>query len=161
MKKITVAVELEKIPISELSEPYQKLINSAKEATASSYSPYSNFPVGSAVLLSDNTVIKGSNQENAAYPSGLCAERTALFFSSSNYPDKDVKAIAVTVKKSSDEYPFPCGSCLQVMSEYQNKQNKSIDVILIHPEKAVVLVARGVENLLPFAFRKQHLANTR
>lgn len=160
MNKITVSVELSEFLPGEMTPLYKELVDKAKEAIKGSYSPYSNYPVGAAVLLSDNTIILGSNQENAAYPSGLCAERTALFYSSSQYPLEKIKAIAVTVARPSEEYPFPCGSCLQVISEYQSKQNHPIDIILIHPDKEGVLLAKGVENLLPFAFKKQHLSNT-
>lgn len=107
--------------------------------------------------MEDGQVVVGSNQENAAYPSGLCAERTAMFYVGSTHPDKKVKAIAVSVAKPIQSYPFPCGSCLQVLSEYQEKQEAAIDVIMVHPTKDEVMISRGLQNLLPFAFKKQHL----
>lgn len=157
MQKITGTTELIQYQQDELPVEYQKLVREAAQALNGSYAPYSHFPVGAALLLHDGTIVKGANQENAAYPSGLCAERTALFYAGANYTDTIIKALAVTVKNSIDSFPFPCGSCLQVMSEYQEKQQASIDILMIHPQSGEVLLSRGIQNLLPFAFKKSHL----
>ncbi len=158
MKKLINQVELEQYAAGELSDEYLNLVEKATEALSGSYSPYSNFAVGAAVLTEEGTIIKGANQENAAYPSGLCAERTALFYTSTQYPTKKIKAIAVVVQKPIGRFPFPCGSCLQVMSEFQEKQNEKIDVLLVHPNTSEVLLSKGLDNLLPHAFKKSHLS---
>lgn len=157
MEKITRTSELEVHDVASLSDDYKSLVEDAKRALESSYSPYSNFPVGAAVLLSDGKVMLGSNQENAAYPSGLCAERTALFAVGAQFPGKEVKAIAVTFGQKIDEYPIPCGSCLQVISEFQSKQSQPLDVLMLHPASGKVLLSKGLHNLLPFAFDKSFL----
>lgn len=158
MKKLSAQVELEHYGDSELSETYQHLVSEAHIAFEGSYSPYSEFAVGAAVLLESGEIIKGANQENAAYPSGLCAERTALFFAGSNFPNEEIKAIAVAVEREIGRFPFPCGSCLQVMSEFQEKQDSHIEVLLVHPDTKEVLISKGIQNLLPFAFKKSHLS---
>lgn len=157
MEVVKNEVELTRFGAGEISESYQNLIVRAKEALETSYSPYSNFAVGAAVLLQNNEIIIGSNQENAAYPSGLCAERTALFYAGASWPNILIKAIAVAVKEPIGRFPFPCGSCLQVMSEYQEKQEQPIDVLMVHPNTNEVLQSKGLQNLLPYAFKKSHL----
>ena len=110
----------------ELNEEEKKLIDAAKEATNRSYSPYSRFQVGAAALLSGGTVITGSNQENAAYPSGICAERTTLFYANSQYPDLPVEALAIAAQTSGDfiDHPTaPCGACRQVILETEANEN--------------------------------------
>lgn len=129
----------------------------AREALVSSYSPYSGFPVGAAILLENGDVITGSNQENAAYPSGLCAERVAFFYAGAKYPGQSIKAVAVAVSNQAKEYAFPCGACLQVISEYQHRQNSPVKILIVHPSLNEVLMAKGVQHLLPFGFNKDHL----
>lgn len=157
MRKITRSSELEELSLSDLGEDYQILAGKAKEALSSSYSPYSNFAVGAAVLLKNGKILKGSNQENAAYPSGLCAERTALFSAGAQFPQEQVLAIAIVFSDKAHQFAFPCGACLQVMSEYQVKQSTNIDVLMLHPQMDEVLLGKGVQNLLPFAFEKSFL----
>ncbi len=157
MQKISRPTELFHLDFSELSSEYLKLSEKAREALSQSYSPYSQFPVGAALLFEDGEILLGSNQENAAYPSGLCAERTVLFYAGSNFPDKKIKAIAVAVGKASDNFPFPCGGCLQALSEYEHKQTSPMDVLLVHPTKDEILQSAGLKNLLPFAFDKSQL----
>ncbi|MBO4340021.1 MAG: cytidine deaminase [Bacteroidales bacterium] len=131
----------------------QQLIKAAHEARKGSYSPYSNFQVGAALRLEDGTIIKGANQENAAYPSGLCAERTAMFAASANYPDIafDTIAIAAADHGVLCELPAsPCGSCRQVMAEYQKKYGKPLKVILVG-EKRIRKFSK-VDDVLPFIF---------
>jgi cytidine deaminase len=154
---ITISCQLQESEVHQLSEQFQTLVSRADEARTGSHSPYSNFQVGAALLLESGEIVIGSNQENAAYPSGLCAERTALFWAGANYPHTKILAIAVTVPDRAEHIPFPCGSCLQVISEYQHKQEQPIEILLKHPQSQQVYLAKGVQNLLPFAFEKSHL----
>jgi len=140
--------------IEALDKDAMNLINKAKEATKKAYAPYSNFKVGAAVLLENGLIVTGNNQENAAYPSGLCAERVALFAASSQYPDVAVKAIAIAAH--SDEFIidtpiYPCGACRQVMAEYEYKFGKDIQLLLTGNE-GKVLVLKNIKNILPFIF---------
>ena len=141
--------------ISELTEQEQQLVSNAKSALKTAYAPYSGFLVGSSVLLENGEIINGSNQENVAYPSGLCAERVALFYAGARYPDVKVKTIAVSVLSKNFEVTdviSPCGACRQVMAEYEEKQEEAIKVIL-HSPTDEVLIANTVEDLLPFMFK--------
>ena len=145
--------------LSELDIKDQELITNAKEALRSAYAPYSGFLVGASILLENGEIINGSNQENVAYPSGLCAERVAMFYVGSKFPDVKIKTIAVSVFSKSFEVTdviSPCGACRQVMAEYEEKQEQSIKVIL-HSPTDEVLVAEKVQDLLPFMFKSPHL----
>lgn len=139
--------------LEEMSEPDRSLALSAIEAIDGSYAPYSHFNVGAAVLLSDGTVVKGANQENAAYPSGLCAERTAMFAAGAAYPGLDICSIAVAARQNGvlcAEPAAPCGACRQVMAQYQTKSGKPLSVILVGAKK--VQKFTRVDDLLPFIF---------
>ncbi len=145
--------------IDELSETDQMLCNKAKDALASSHSPYSKFKVGTAILLADNQIVLGSNQENVAYPSGLCAERVALFTIGANYPGAVIKSMAITAQTENFKIENPvtsCGACLQVMAEYEKKQNEPIDVLFYCIDGAIIKV-KGVKSLLPFVFVEDRL----
>ena len=145
--------------IDELSEIDQMLCNKAKDALASSHSPYSKFKVGTAILLADSQIVLGSNQENVAYPSGLCAERVALFTIGANYPDAVVKSMAITAQTENFKIENPitsCGACLQVMAEYEKKQNEPIDVLFYCIDGAIIKV-KGIKSLLPFVFVEDRL----
>lgn len=154
MKEKTIEIPyIEYSSIEELSPRDKSLVLDAIEAQKSSYAPYSKFNVGAAVLLENGTVVKGSNQENAATPSGLCAERTAMFSASANHPG--VPMIAIAVAGGPDfslcESPAtPCGACRQVMAEYQKIGKKPMEVILCGSGK--VLKFFNVEGVLPFIF---------
>ncbi len=131
----------------------KNLIEQAKKAMEGSYSPYSHFRVGAAVLLENGEIITGSNQENGAYPSGLCAERVALFYAGSRYPNVPIKALAVVAsnEKGITYSPVsPCGACRQVMLEYQMISNKPYAVYMVGSEKIVKI--DDVKLLLPFSF---------
>jgi cytidine deaminase len=148
--------------LSELSSEEQQLVSNAKSAFKTAYAPYSGFLVGASVLLENGEVINGSNQENVAYPSGLCAERVALFYAGAKYPNVKINTIAVSVLSKNFEVTdviSPCGACRQVMAEYEDKQDKPIKVIL-HSPTDEVLIANRLEDLLPFMFKspllKQH-----
>lgn len=131
------------------------LYQHARKALAHSYAPYSQFPVGCVALLKDDTLVYGANQENAAYPSGLCAERVALFAAKAQNPNLAITHIAIAINAEYEQIPFPCGACLQVMAEVENRQSHSLQIYLVTQNK--MYCAKGVKNLLPFAFEKAHL----
>ena len=138
---------------SEMSPKDQELVSAALEARAGSYSPYSHFQVGAALRLSSGRIIKGANQENAAYPAGLCAERTAMFAAGANYPGQTFETLAIVASDHGhllDEPATPCGNCRQVMAEYQNKCGKPMEVILIGAKR--IWKFAKVDDLLPFIF---------
>lgn len=141
----------------ELSEVSRTLIDKALEAQKRAYAPYSNFQVGAAILLEDGIIVTGNNQENAAYPSGLCAERTAIFYAQSQYPEKKIKALAVTASSNfiqTVNAVFPCGSCRQVLVESEMRNGEPFEVICYGIENIVVL--SSATSLLPlhFVFKK-------
>ena len=138
---------------AELTSDYQVLVEKAKEATKDAYAPYSKFRVGAAVLLENGEIIIGTNQENAAYPSGLCAERVAIFYANSKYPDQAVKAIAVASffnGKFNETPVYPCGSCRQVLLETQTRYNKPMDIIMYGSNS--VQIVKSAKLLLPLCF---------
>ncbi len=158
VKKLEINIE-EYTDFEELPDEYKKLLKDAGEATESSYAPYSEFHVGASVLLENGVVIKGSNQENSAYPSGLCAERVALFYAKSKYPDVAVKAIAITAKSEHfvvNKPITPCGSCRQVIAETESRQDGKIKIIMAG-QKSNILVVEGIESLLPLVFQEDSL----
>jgi cytidine deaminase len=131
-----------------------QLVNKAHEAMNSAYAPYSNFSVGASLRMNDNSIICGNNQENIAYPSGLCAERVALFYAGANFPNLIINKICIVAKGdliSIDSILSPCGGCRQVMAESENRQNKPIEVILVSQNNRV-LVFESVLDLIPLAF---------
>lgn len=145
--------------LAELSERDRFLCQKAKEALSSSHSPYSRFKVGTAILLADEQLVLGSNQENVAYPSGLCAERVALFTAGSNYPGSVIKAMAITAHTEDFKIEKPvtsCGACLQTMAEYEKKQGSAIE-ILFYCIDGQILKVKGVDSLLPFGFVEDRL----
>lgn len=138
---------------NELSEEEKKLIDSACEATQRSYAPYSRFYVGAAIELANGIIITGTNQENAAYPSGMCAERTALFYANSQFPDQPVKAIAIAARSDEGftEKPItPCGACRQVLLETENRYGSHIRIYLYGTREIQVIECAG--SLLPLSF---------
>ena len=145
--------------LEELSPSFQSLMQEAILARANAYAPYSNFSVGAAVLLDNGVIVRGNNQENAAYPSGLCAERVAIFYASAQYPGVPIRAIAVTANTHLDpsETPAsPCGNCRQTLAEYQQKQSTSIPIIFMGASGKIVC-CNSVLDLLPFAFSAKFL----
>ena len=159
MKKVNINTEvIEYSDIKELEPDLQKLVEKAKEAVNHSYSPYSHFSVGAAVLLENGEIITGSNQENSAYPSGLCAERVALFYANSRYPDVPVKALAVCAFTNGEYLETavpPCGACRQVMLETEIRFKTPIKVILYG--KKHILVINSAKDLLPLSFSGEFL----
>lgn len=139
--------------IDELGTSDKLLLENAIAAADAAYAPYSSFHVGAAVQLSNGEIVSGSNQENAAYPSGLCAERTTLFYAHAKYPDAAVKSIALAAKQNgalTDRFTYPCGACRQVLHESQMRSGAPIRIIVGSATK--VLVLDSVNDLLPFAF---------
>jgi cytidine deaminase len=137
-----------------LSNLEQKLVMNAQQAMQKAYAPYSRLKVGAALLLSDGTIIQGNNQENIAYPSGLCAERVALFYAGSNYPQTEVESMVIVAEGDllkPSGIVSPCGACRQVMLETQKRQSKPFRVVLVG-QKGNVLVFHSADDLLPFAF---------
>lgn len=142
----------------ELPKNDANLLNAAIEALNGSYAPYSNFNVGAAVLLDNGMIVKGSNQENIAYPSGLCAERTALFSAHANYPQNKIVSIALTSSQNGlllATPPFPCGACRQVMAQTQTRNGSPLKIIIGGSDK--ILVFNSVESLLPFIFASEEV----
>jgi cytidine deaminase len=140
--------------INELNETDRLLLAEAKKAVETSYAPYSNFHVGCALQLNNGVVVKGSNQENIAYPSGLCAERVAIFSAGANYPNEAVKTMAITVKADKFKVTEPimsCGACLQSMSEYEMRFMQPMRIIL-QGETGDIYIAEGLKNFMPFMF---------
>lgn len=137
---------------SELPADIRDLIDHAKEMTRHSYAPYSKFRVGAAILLANGEIVTGSNQENAAYPSGLCAERTAAFYASSRYPGVAFRRLAIAAATDAGFQPkpiSPCGGCRQSLIEYEHLYGP-IETILYGEEET--LIFRSVSDLLPFSF---------
>ena len=134
-----------------------KLLQKAKEIALTAYAPYSKFKVGAAILLENNQIVSGTNQENAAYSDGLCAERVAVFAASSQYPHQKMKGIAIAAYDEKNETfvgVTPCGSCRQVLLEYELKQCSAIKVIFSN-QKGNILVFEKIKDLLPLAFNKK------
>jgi cytidine deaminase len=138
----------------ELPVDWKNLLDQAESVLSHSYSKYSGFSVAAAVLLDNNETVLGTNQENIAYPSGMCAERNALFSVSTNFPNTTIKAIAITAKSIHGKVASPvtpCGGCRQVMIEFETKQNSPITVIM-GAQEGEVWVADDIKTLIPFYF---------
>jgi len=157
------------IKIEEFNSPEElmagdrELLDMAVKACDSSYSPYSSFRVGAAARLANGQFLSGSNQENAAYPSGLCAERVVLFYAQAQFPDVPVEAIAIYALSDDfklDKPVTPCGSCRQVMAEHENRHGRRIRVIM-GGANGLVQVMEGVESLLPLMFMMEKLKKGR
>jgi cytidine deaminase len=154
MKNFIVVDHLE-----DLDAESKYLTHKAKDATVHAYAPYSKFLVGAAVLLDDGTIVTGTNQENAAYPSGMCAERVALFAVASQHPEKKIVKISVVAKRKGGKEILPatsCGPCRQVMLEFEQRQEKAFEVVMQNQEHRWVK-APSAESLLPFSFTKASL----
>ena len=139
--------------ISKLEPEERSVALRAEKAAEKAYAPYSQFKVGASVLLKNGEIVDGSNQENAAYPSGICAERVAISYASANYPDLPVQVIAIAALKNDEltrEPVSPCGFCRQVMIETELKQNSPLKIILIGKDK--VHVIDSARQLLPLYF---------
>ena len=160
MKPLTITSELEVYEaIDEVSEDVQSLMQKAIEVRDNAYAPYSNFKVGAAILLKNGEIVIGSNQENASYPSGLCAERTAIYAAGARFPDEEILKIAISARSMRHklEAPVPpCGACRQALVEYEVKQDKNIELFFMG-ETGKVVKAHSVRDLLPFIFDSAYL----
>ena len=154
MRKVTLELGfIEYSSLEEMDPQDQEVVKAAIEAQKGSYAPYSNFNVGAAVRLEDGTIVKGANQENAAYPSGLCAERTAMFAAGATYPGVPMTTLAIVggFGFTLSETPCtPCGGCRQVMAEYQTTGKRPLSVIMFGTEKTWKF--EKVDDILPFIF---------
>ena len=139
--------------LEQLEAEERKLADAAIDAMKNAYAPYSGFSVGAAVMFEDGEIVKGSNQENAAYPSGLCAERTAMFYASASRPDKAMAAIAIAAGQNGEicgTPATPCGACRQVMAQYQFKSGRPMKILLVGADRTWVF--DKVDDLLPLIF---------
>ncbi|WP_367180272.1 cytidine deaminase [uncultured Winogradskyella sp.] len=144
---------------SELPEGIQTLMDAAIEARDNAYAPYSKFNVGAAILLDNNEVVIGSNQENACYPSGLCAERTAIYYAGAKYPKAKILKMAITASSQNqitDKPIPPCGACRQSIAEYEIKQDAAIEIYFMGA-KGKVVKSHSLANLLPLLFESSVL----
>jgi len=160
MKKVELKTQITIFDsVEELSTIVKGLMEKAIEAKQNAYAPYSKFKVGAAMLLEDGTIITGNNQENAAYPSGMCAERVAIWKVSSEYPKKKILKLAISASSSTQilkEAVAPCGACRQTLSEYEIKQKAKIEVYFMG-EVGEIIKTESVLDLLPIAFDKTFL----
>lgn len=153
MRDLTITALIKVYQYDELKESDQLLIDAAMKATNQSYAPYSHFSVGAAALLDNGLVVTGSNQENAAYPSGLCAERTTLFYANSQYPDQPVVSLAIAARTEKDfiDMPIPpCGACRQVILETEKRYKMPIRILLYGKE--CIYEIKSIGDLLPLSF---------
>ena len=145
--------------VEELPKPIESLMEKAVEARELAYAPYSQFQVGAAILLDNGEIITGNNQENASYPSGLCAERTAIYYAGAKYPNTKIIRMAITASSKNQETSSPippCGACRQAISEYEVKQNSPIEIYFMG-KIGEVMQSESLANLLPFVFNKSAL----
>lgn len=154
MEKLQITIPVEAVDFNELSELDRKLVEMAREATYRSYSPYSHFRVGAAIALDNGEIVVGSNQENVAYPSGTCAERSACFYAGARYPDAKFLTIAIAARDTDGnfvEQPIaPCGACRQALLENELRAGHNVRVILTGKDRLYILPS--VRSTLPFAF---------
>jgi cytidine deaminase len=160
MKEISITLSfLVFDTLNELPNDIQNLMNEAVEIRKKAYAPYSQFRVGAALLLDNGKIILGSNQENAAYPSGLCAERVAIFHAGAVYPEAKILKMAITAASDNNQTTAPippCGSCRQSIAEYEIKQDTSIEIYFMG-EIGSIYKSESLKNLLPFMFDKKFL----
>ncbi len=153
MKDITLTSVIHVCKMSELAESKQQLLKLAIDASEKAYAPYSKFKVGAAVLLKNGVKVTGSNQENAAYPSGLCAERTAVFSANAQYPDQPIVALAIAARNAKGllNLPItPCGACRQVVLEAEHRFKHPIRILLFGQEN--IYIVDSINDLLPLQF---------
>ena len=154
MKKLTHTCHYTLCSYDELTEQDRQLIDAAKDAAQRSYAPYSQFHVGAAAMLADGTIVSGNNQENAAYPSGMCAERTTLFYAGATHPNTPVVALSIaacTDGAFTSKPIAPCGACRQVMLEVESRHHRPIRTLLYGTD-GIILIEGGTAELLPLTF---------
>ncbi len=158
MRSLNLTTKILVYGYDECDNVIKKLIDEAKLATSKAYAPYSTYHVGAAVLMANGIIVTGNNQENAAYPSGLCAERTALFYANAQYPDIAIEAIAVVAFHNgcfTEDVCTPCGSCRQVLVEVENRFENNVRIIMCG--KNEIYEVASIKELLPLSFGKEAL----
>lgn len=154
MKELALKTTIYTAQMSELNEQEQSLVHQAIEAAGRSYAPYSHFNVGAALLLKNGQTIIGCNQENAAFPAGICAERSAIFAAGAQYPDEAVEVIAIAAREPGGELTSepvsPCGTCRQVIIETETRFSKPMRILLYGKNR--IYVMDGIKNLMPLSF---------
>lgn len=153
MEQIDINISIESYQLDELSPQDQELVRAAIKATHNAYANYSRFYVGAALRLKNGKMVIGANQENAAFPSGLCAERTAVFAAQANYPDSPIETLAIAGRNEKGVLPnpiTPCGACRQVILEIEDRYKKPIKILLYGTQK--IYCVRSVKDLLPLSF---------
>ncbi len=153
MKQIDINISIQSYQLDELSPQDQELVQAAIKATHNAYANYSRFYVGAALRLENGKIVIGANQENAAFPSGLCAERTAVFAAQANYPDSPIETLAIVARNEKGVLPnpiTPCGACRQVILEIEDRYKKPIKILLYGTQK--IYCVRSVKYLLPLSF---------
>lgn len=155
MKERAFTIRLIEKTYDELNKDEAELISAAHNATFGSYAPYSKFHVGAAIRLDDGTIVSGANQENAAFPSGMCAERTAAYYAGAKYPDLKFESIAIAARDGESEeltenHISPCAACRQALLEYERLAGKGIKVFMV--SKDSILEAESVSSLVPLSF---------
>ena len=160
MKEITITTQFKVFDsVQDLPDDIQDLMTQAVEVRKNAYAPYSKFRVGVAIVLDNGKIVLGSNQENAAYPSGLCAERVAIFYAGAVYPEAKILKMAITAASDTNQTTTPippCGSCRQSIAEYEIKQDTPIEIYFMG-EIGVIYKSESLKNLLPFMFDKKFL----
>ncbi|QIH39376.1 cytidine deaminase [Flavobacterium petrolei] len=160
MKEITITTQFKVFEsVQELPNDIQDLMTQAVEVRKNAYAPYSKFRVGVAIFLDNGKIVLGSNQENAAYPSGLCAERVAIFYAGAVYPEAKILKMAITAASDTNQTTAPippCGSCRQSIAEYEIKQETPIEIYFMG-EIGTIYKSESLKNLLPFMFDKKFL----
>ena len=158
MKQIDINISIQSYELDELSPQDQELVQAAIEATKNAYANYSRFYVGAALRLENGKTVIGANQENAAFPSGLCAERTAVFAAQANYPDSPIESLAIVARNEKGVLPnpiTPCGACRQVILEIEDRYKKPIKILLYGTQK--IYCVRSVKDLLPLSFVDENM----
>ena len=158
MEQIDINISIQSYQLDELSPQDQELVQAAIKATHNAYANYSRFYVGAALRLENGEMVIGANQENAAFPSGLCAERTAVFAAQANYPDSPIETLAIAGRNEKGVLPnpiTPCGACRQVILEIEDRYKKPIKILLYGTQK--IYCVRSVKDLLPLSFVDENM----
>lgn len=154
MKEFNISIPVIEARFDELEPADRRLVDDAREATARAYAPYSNFHVGAAIRLDNGEIVTGANQENAAFPSGTCAERTTCYYAHARWPEAKFEAIAIAARGTDDEFVAdpvaPCGACRQALLEYETLAGHDVKVMLAGRDKVYILPS--VRSTLPLAF---------
>lgn len=159
MKDFCINAKMQLAQYDELTDSDKRLVDMAKDATNRSYAPYSHFRVGAALLMANGETVIGCNQENAVFPAGLCAERTAIFSAQAQYPDVVIETLAIAARNTSDKFVTepvsPCGSCRQVILEQECRLNHPIRILLVG--ESGILIINTIKDLLPLCFMDESM----